>query len=365
MQQHAVPQNVTQYQFRLVGDMTLKQFLELAGGLVLAYLFYASNLIGIIKMPLAIMSVLLGAALAFFPIEERPLDQWITNFVKAIYQPTRFIWKKTFRLPSLFLFTSTPREVIATAVKTVKAPTLNRPTPVKSDLSADESSRLAVLDSLFGSSTPPTSGVAMPTQVPVQVITEKPTVKVRKLNPVDSLNTTLIFDANKSKPAPKIETTNYNPPQDKHESRPVFIPQTQNVFMADKQTVRQSDQPISGLADSPITTPTVHSQPKPTLPLAAPKTINLPAPPKQENIVVGMVVDVAGKMVENAIVQIVNKSGIPARAIKTNSLGQFYTSTPLGEGDYAIEVEKDGLTFNPVGLAVKNKLIPPLLIRSN
>ena len=41
MQQHPVPQNVTQYQFRLVGDMTLKQFLELAGGMLLAYLIYA------------------------------------------------------------------------------------------------------------------------------------------------------------------------------------------------------------------------------------------------------------------------------------------------------------------------------------
>ena len=95
MQQHPIPQNVTQYQFRLVGDMTLKQFLELAGGMVLAYLFFASNLIFIVKWPLVILSLLFGAGLAFFPIEDRPLDQWITNFIKAIYQPTRFTWQKT------------------------------------------------------------------------------------------------------------------------------------------------------------------------------------------------------------------------------------------------------------------------------
>ena len=74
MQQHPVPQNVTQYQFRLVGDMTLKQFLELAGGMLLAYLIYASNLFIVFKLPLALLGLFLGIALAFFPIEDRPLD---------------------------------------------------------------------------------------------------------------------------------------------------------------------------------------------------------------------------------------------------------------------------------------------------
>src|SRR5689334_279488 len=104
MQQHPVPQNVTQYQFRLVGDMTLKQFLELAGGLVVGYLFFASNLIFIIKWPLALLSVVAGFGLAFFPIEDRPLDQWVINFIKSIYAPTRYIWKKSNKIPNVFTF---------------------------------------------------------------------------------------------------------------------------------------------------------------------------------------------------------------------------------------------------------------------
>ncbi|KKR52786.1 MAG: hypothetical protein UT88_C0021G0001, partial [Candidatus Woesebacteria bacterium GW2011_GWD2_40_19] len=32
MEQHPIPQNISSYQFRLVGDMTLKQFFQLAGG---------------------------------------------------------------------------------------------------------------------------------------------------------------------------------------------------------------------------------------------------------------------------------------------------------------------------------------------
>ncbi|MBI3887665.1 PrgI family protein, partial [Candidatus Microgenomates bacterium] len=94
MEQHAVPQDITGFKFKLVGDMTLKQFGELAGGAAVAYIFYATNWPGVIKWPFVLFFTLFGFALAFLPIEERPLDIWIGNFVKAIYKPTLYIWKK-------------------------------------------------------------------------------------------------------------------------------------------------------------------------------------------------------------------------------------------------------------------------------
>jgi hypothetical protein len=81
-------------------------------------------------------------------------------------------------------------------------------------------------------------------------------------------------------------------------------------------------------------------------------------------MIVGVVTDVGGKLVENAIVQIVDDTGLPARAMKTNALGQFYTATPLGVGSYQIEVEKDGLTYAPQSLQISNALIPPFEIRA-
>jgi len=51
--------------------MTLKQFLELTFGLVLAYLFFASNLVFIFKWPLVILSILLGAGLALVAYKDR------------------------------------------------------------------------------------------------------------------------------------------------------------------------------------------------------------------------------------------------------------------------------------------------------
>lgn len=93
-EQHPVPQDITGFKFKLVGDMTLKQFGELAFGAILAYLFYASNWHPILKWPLVMFFGFLGVALAFLPIEERPLDVWIINFLRAIYRPTYYVWKK-------------------------------------------------------------------------------------------------------------------------------------------------------------------------------------------------------------------------------------------------------------------------------
>lgn len=92
MEQHPVPQNVTTFQFRLVGDMTIKQFGYLAGGIILGYIGYKLPLPFFFTWPLAIASGLLGFGLAFVPIEERPMDVWIASFIKNVYNPTQWVW---------------------------------------------------------------------------------------------------------------------------------------------------------------------------------------------------------------------------------------------------------------------------------
>src|SRR3989344_1297087 len=92
MEQHPVPQHISSYQFRLVGDMTLKQFFQLAGGGLISLLFYASGLPNLIKWPIILFSFLMGAALAFLPFRDRPLEEWIVAFFRAVYSPTIFTW---------------------------------------------------------------------------------------------------------------------------------------------------------------------------------------------------------------------------------------------------------------------------------
>lgn len=334
MQQHPIPQNVTQYQFRLVGDMTLKQFLELALGLLLAYLFFASNLIFIFKWPLVIASILFGAALAFFPLEDRPLDQWIINFVKAIYMPTRFIWSKTNKIPRLFLFEAHAPEVVNTITKTIKAPTTPSIVKPLSDLSELETTRITTLDSLFKNTPAPTklAGDVVPTKVEEHIF--KPTISVRKLKaPELVVNTTL------------------------------HTPVTQTISIPKSEPAQEVFQPKETLNNVIFSAP---SAPKTNIamPTTSARRIALPASPREPNLITGVVVDQNEKLVENAIVQIVSGDGIPARAMKTNSLGQFYTSTPLSEGTYIIEVDKSSLNFAPQQLVVNNTILSPIELRA-
>lgn len=93
MEQHPVPQPITSYEFRLVGDMTIKQFGKLAAGVILALIVYAINPPGFIKWPLIVLFAGIGFGMAFVPFEGRPMDAWIIAFFKRIYSPTLFIWQ--------------------------------------------------------------------------------------------------------------------------------------------------------------------------------------------------------------------------------------------------------------------------------
>ncbi|MCW4031539.1 MAG: PrgI family protein, partial [Candidatus Bathyarchaeota archaeon] len=93
-QEHPIPQQISAYEFHLVGDMTLKQFFQVAGGALVALIFYSSALPQYVKWPAIIISFLFGVAFAFFPLQDRPLATWIGLFIKAIYSPTAYYWKR-------------------------------------------------------------------------------------------------------------------------------------------------------------------------------------------------------------------------------------------------------------------------------
>jgi len=117
MQDHALPQDVTGYKFHIIGNMTLKQFGEVAAGCIVGFLLYQTNLLPIIKIPLIVIAAGAGAMVAFVPIEERPLDQWITAFFNALYRPTQYYWKRMVKIPEPFLYQ--PRSEMRTVVEDV------------------------------------------------------------------------------------------------------------------------------------------------------------------------------------------------------------------------------------------------------
>lgn len=101
--QHAVPQNIMEVEFKLIGDLTMRQFSYLLVFGLFAYISYLS-IGGVFKWPLILGFTLIGLAFAFLPIQERGLDEWTVNFIRAVYSPTQRIWQKELTLPSAFTY---------------------------------------------------------------------------------------------------------------------------------------------------------------------------------------------------------------------------------------------------------------------
>lgn len=104
VKQHAVPQNIMQVEFKVIGSLTMRQFFYLIVAAILAVGAFKSGLPGFVRVPLAFGIALGGLAIAFLPVEDRGLDQWIANFFNAIYMPTQRTWRKQVLPPSYFLY---------------------------------------------------------------------------------------------------------------------------------------------------------------------------------------------------------------------------------------------------------------------
>lgn len=101
--QHAVPQNIMDVEFKIVGELTMRQFSYL---IIFGLLSYFSFVIvpGIFKWPIVLTSALLAISLAFIPVQERGLDEWLVNFFRAINTPTERVWEKEPQIPTAFMY---------------------------------------------------------------------------------------------------------------------------------------------------------------------------------------------------------------------------------------------------------------------
>ncbi len=99
-EKHPVPQHIMGIEFKLVGDLNVRQFFFLIGGGVLTFLVLRSGIVFYWKWPLAIFFSLTALIAAFVPLGGRRADQWIRNFFHAVFSPTQRIWKKSVVVPT-------------------------------------------------------------------------------------------------------------------------------------------------------------------------------------------------------------------------------------------------------------------------
>lgn len=93
-------------------------------------------------------------------------------------------------------------------------------------------------------------------------------------------------------------------------------------------------------------------------------SLPFPTKPTIPNKLVGMILTPSNDLIPGAIVEIKTSDGHVSRAVKSNALGQFFITTPLDNGEYIVDVEKDGYEFSPLTISLKGKVVDPIEVRS-
>lgn len=278
--------------------MTLKQFGKAAGGIILALLLNATKLVVILKWPLMFILAGGGLAMAFVPFQDRPLETWALSFIRSIYAPTIYLWKK--RANKNWLDIDLSKKLESDEDKEEEE------IPRKDENRVDE-----FIESL------PSQG--------------------QKLKIKDQKGETILAES--LKPKAKSEVS------------------AEAKTLADK---REAEEDWRGKkTDLNLKTSKLGATGT-----AVFGSIPMPDTPDIPNVLVGMVTDINGRIVEGAIIEIQDAEGNPSRVLKTNPLGQFRTSTQLANGMYLIITEKEGFTFDRVDVSLTGKIMEPIKIQA-
>jgi len=329
MENHPIPQDVTGFKFRLIGSITVKQFLYLLGAGVVALILYFLPIPIVIKIPCMFLPAVVGLALAFIPIDGRPMDKMIANFIRTIPSENQYIYhKKGVDMP-YFYFNPKPQHIKPAAAqqqqvssaasdKALLFSKLSR-TYFKPD--DDEQKGIASLSDLFKNPDSP-----IPTQT-------------------------------------KVVNADAIPPEENPLTAPAPVIQPPHVDIDAKPHIPDVPSPIQQPAQQAPAEQTASSQPLPQsiqAPAQAPSQFDAP------NVIKGVVKDPRGKLLPHIIVEFLDENKIPQRTFRTNQNGAFAAATPMPNGTYTIHLE-DTLKkqeFSDVTIQLSGSILPPLEITS-
>lgn len=314
MEQHPIPQQISSYQFKLVGDMTLGQFGKAAGGILLAVLVNTWKSTGIatllIKYPLMAILGGGGLAMAFVPFEDRPLETWLLAFIKSIYAPTIFVWKKA--IPANWLDVDRNKVLTKEEDELIEVPKKDEG-KIREFIQSLPSFKRESKGSLVGGEE------KTDVQSELEKVANSMTEEQKEL-----------IDKDKTKKEVK-----------KEENKAVDKEDDGSMGNLD---LKREKLKATGVAEF--------------------GGIPMPVTPTEPNVLSGMVIGPNNEIIEEAIVEVRDKSDNPVRVFKTNALGQFRTATPLLSGNYLVVTEKTGFVFDRVNVAMEGKILEPIKIRA-
>jgi PrgI family protein len=428
MEQHPIPQDVTGFQFKLIGTMTVKQFGYVASGVVMAVILYYLPLNSVFGVLLKVLLIPFlgssGVIVAFVPIDGRPIDVMTTNFMKAVFSPNQYVYRRQGRQLSFSMVSvaKTPAakktqqkaeektQVVSKHLdekeEKLRALLMSSRGRVKNDIDKREAAFLNTLTlpstslemapvAVHAASPQPILQPIMSLQqdpMPQHAPVIKPIIKQVAQAPVsqpahpapqnsgDDL-TKKESELEQELSKAKQEDTLSNTPE-------THIVAQQKVAILSKQIdevharKQQLEQELSHLKTQLATQKGTPPSPQPVQPSNQPiqdpqhvraisqegtKKVGLPHISDSPNVVVGIVKDPRGNILPHILVEVKDKDGNPVRAFKTNQLGQFASATPLSPGTYTIELEdpKKQQRFDIIQIVANNQILLPIEIISH
>lgn len=394
MENHPIPQDITGFQFKLIGDMTLKQFAYLATGTVLAWIIFSLPITYFLKFPISSILILFGISFAFLSLEGRPMDTMILNFLRATFSPTKYVYQN----PSLnFAYAQKQNTQLSTPAQIPKEVHNKHSSdaPPQNELDKKEFDFFHMLSQMLHSQ--PSSGSIKgssqdssntnPYIVTAQVKGEKKPREAGK-EPEDSIDeekaeeqkveklqeTTEVLQEQLKAAVLEEQSNQGSQNYEEAHKKVLEIEKVLNETLLQKQDLEKEIQDLKKqLAMQKKDTFAPSTAPLPTTPNVrtitdreSAKTAGFPSISEFPNLITGITKDPRGNPLGNILVEVKDTEGNPVRAFKTNPLGQFQASTPLTNGSYTIEFEdpKAVSKFDKVAFEASGAVIPPLEVFS-
>ncbi len=391
MENHPIPQDITGFQFKLIGDMTIKQFAYLAGGAFLAYLFFISPLPFFIKIFISFFCAGFGFSLSFVPIDGRPLDTMVSYFLRAMFSPNQYLFQKA----GVSLSFPPPPKKSHPKAKTTAPESKEKLERFLSATAKKPAGKLDEKETVFFSSisslfspgkntkqpandkprllTIKEIGNQLPTeQTEPQFEEEKPTnVMEQKTSEELEKETNLIKEALKAAKKQEEEKKDVVSAPGIHEKVLELEAQLQQTLsekkaLEDQMLTLQKQfnlQKQTGFTPTKTVTPNVRTVPKDLS-----KTVGAPiiAGADFPNLISGIIKDSRNNVLPNILVEVKDKDGNAVRAFKTNALGQFSSATSLSNGTYTVVFEdpKGQHKFDAVEIIAEGVAMLPLEVIS-
>lgn len=378
MDSHPIPQDITGFEFKLIGEMTVKQFAYLATGTILGWLAFSLPVSFLIKFPFMAIFIIFGVSFAFFSIEGRPVDTMIINFLKAAFSPTQFVYQ-----PTGSQISNVKSQIAKTNVQTPGEPNIIQAKHEDNKLDKREFDFFHMLSQMLTPAPSQTVQASSDKGKPYIITSEVPGEKKKEEHPP-------VFEET---PAPKIEVLvaqsqnlerklqEAKEEEKKDEGLPSYegahqkVLELENLLSQTQSQKQQLEQEIMNLRRQLETkrafTPSIATAPKETknvrvIPKELGKSAGIPIAPEFPNVISGIIKDPRGNPLPNILVEVKDKEGNPARAFKTNALGQFSASTALSNGSYTIDFEDPNSSsrFDSVAFNANGNIILPIEVIS-